>query len=172
MNNILSIMVFALSLYAIQSSAQTKDARPNIIVILVDDMGYSDLGCTGSEIKTPALDSLANNGVLFTNFYNTARCCPSRASILTGLHQHQAGIGHMDKTVTDYPSYVGHLNESCVTIAEVLGESGYRTITTGKWHVGSQEPYWPMRRGFQREYSSPKGGGFYFYPPVGLEYPR
>lgn len=150
---------------------QAEDSRPNIIVILVDDMGYSDLGCTGSEIKTPNLDTLAGDGVLFTHFYNTARCCPSRAAILTGLHQHQAGIGDMDSPQADYPSYIGHLNESCVTIAEVLGQEGYSTITAGKWHIGSAEPYWPMKRGFQKEYSSPKGGGFFFYPPVGLNRP-
>ncbi|MBL9134133.1 MAG: sulfatase-like hydrolase/transferase, partial [Verrucomicrobiaceae bacterium] len=93
--------------------------KPNIVVILVDDMGFADLGCYGSEIPTPNLDALAKNGLRFTQFYNTGRCCPTRASLLTGLYSHQAGVGHMtdDKNV---PGYRGRLNDSCVTIAEVL----------------------------------------------------
>ena len=95
-----------------------KSARPNIVIIMADDMGYSDLGCYGGEIQTPNIDGLAANGVRFTQFYNTARCCPTRAALLTGLYQHQAGIGHM---VSDYgiPSYQGKLNDQCLTIAEV-----------------------------------------------------
>ncbi len=152
------------------TNAQSQE-RPNFIIILVDDMGYSDLGCMGSEIKTPSLDSLANNGVLFTNFYNTARCCPSRASLLTGLYQHQAGVGDMDWAQKNYPSYQGHLSDNAVTMAEVLGDNGYSTFICGKWHLGSQSEHWPLKRGFQKEYSSPKGGGFYFYPPVSYDRP-
>ncbi|MGB3851483.1 MAG: sulfatase-like hydrolase/transferase, partial [Tunicatimonas sp.] len=106
---------------------------PNIIVILADDMGFSDLGCAGSEINTPHLDQLATEGVLFTHCYNTSRCCPSRASLLTGLYQHRVGVGHMSQD-RGHPSYQGHLNQQCVTIAEVLKEKGYRTIMSGKWH--------------------------------------
>jgi len=136
--------------------------RPNIVVILVDDMGFSDIGCYGSEIATPNLDRLATRGIRFTQFYNTGRCCPTRASLLTGLYPHQAGIGHMtaDKGL---PGYVGHLHERCVTLGEVLRPAGYFTIMCGKWHVGAKDPaWWPSRRGFDRTYACPEGGGFYF----------
>ena len=105
--------------------------RPNLIVIMSDDVGYSDIGCYGGEIATPHLDALAQGGVRFTQFYNTARCCPTRAALLTGLYSHQTGVGHMmeDKGV---PGYRGHLNDSCVTIAEVLKPAGYFTAMSGK----------------------------------------
>ncbi len=140
-------------------------AKPNIIIILTDDMGFSDVGCFGSEIETPNLDRLAERGVRFTQFYNTARCCPTRASLLTGLYAHQAGMGGMTGDAGPAnPGYRGRLTERCVTIAEVLGPAGYRTIQTGKWHVGEQRPGWPLQRGFDRFYGCPGGGGFYFRP--------
>ena len=111
------------------------DPRPNIVLILADDMGVSDLGCYGSEIVTPNLDRLANNGGRFTQMYNSARCCPSRASLLTGVHPDQAGIGHMTNNVGT-PRYQGHLNNNCATVAEVLNSAGYQTFMSGKWHVG------------------------------------
>ena len=134
--------------------------KPNIVVILVDDMGFSDLGCYGSEIPTPNLDSLAANGVRFTQFYNTARCCPTRAALLTGLYSHQAGVGHMTNN-GGQPGYVGHLNDSCVTMAEVLKPAGYFTAMTGKWHVGQQAGVAPWTRGFDRSLNA-AAGGFYF----------
>ena len=167
---IFAFIVLSIFCYFPLKKAIAQD-KPNIIVIMADDMGFSDLGCTGSEIQTPTLDSLATNGVLFTHFYNTARCCPSRAALLTGLYQHQAGVGDMDSAHENYPSYQGHLSKNAVTIAEVLGDNGYSTFICGKWHLGSARQYWPTTRGFQKEYSSPKGGGFYFYPPVGLDRP-
>ncbi|MEM9585707.1 MAG: sulfatase-like hydrolase/transferase, partial [Planctomycetota bacterium] len=114
------------------TSAQ-ESARPNIIYIMSDDMGFSDIGCYGSEIETPNLDSLAANGLRLNQFYNTARCCPTRASLLTGLYPHQAGIGHM-MSDRGYDGYRGELNRNCVTIAEALGTAGYRTYLAGKWH--------------------------------------
>ena len=149
-----------LSLY-FQLPAQTN--KPNIIVILADDMGYSDLGCMGSEIKTPTLDSLANQGLLFTNFYNTSRCTPSRGSLLTGLSGHQAGVGLLNGD-NEYSSYQGFLSRNAVTIAEVLQPTGYRTIQVGKWHLGDARENWPDKRGFERTYSIPTGGGVYFWP--------
>ncbi|GAB3924555.1 arylsulfatase [Mucilaginibacter myungsuensis] len=110
--------------------------RPNIIVIMADDMGYSDLGCFGGEINTPNINYLANNGVRYTNFYNTSRCCPTRASLLTGLYNHQAGIGKMTDA-EDAPGYQGHLGANTVTIAEVLKTAGYNTAMSGKWHVSN-----------------------------------
>ena len=138
---------------ATNSFAQTVSPRPNIIVILVDDLGYSDLGCYGGEIETPHLDRLANQGVRLSQFYNTARCCPSRASLLTGLYQHQAGIGFM--TYADWgDGYEGTLNEKCVTLGEALQTAGYRTCVSGKWHVAAHRnppPHsLPENRGFDR----------------------
>jgi arylsulfatase len=142
---------------------------PNVILILSDDMGYSDLGCFGGEIETPHLDRLAAGGVRFTQFYNTARCCPTRASLLTGLYPHQAGVGHMmeDKQA---PGYRGDLRLDRPTIAEVLKTAGYRTYAAGKWHVtrhtrpeGSRHN-WPLQRGFDRFYGTLTGAGSFFDP--------
>lgn len=127
------------------------DERPNIVVILADDMGFSDIGCYGGEIETPNIDGLAAGGLRFTQFYNTGRCCPTRAALLTGLYSHEAGLGHMvyrDKGVGYHP----FLNRQCVTIAEVLHHSGYQTLMSGKWHVGHQPGQWPTDRGFQKFY--------------------
>lgn len=135
-------------------------AKPNIIVILVDDMGFSDVGCYGSEIPTPNLDSLAKNGVRFSQFYNTGRCCPTRASLLTGLYPHQAGVGHMtdDKNL---PGYSGRLNDQCATMAEVLKPTGYFTAMCGKWHVGQNHGVTPTNRGFERSLNAAAGGFYY-----------
>src|SRR4051812_47528277 len=151
----------ALGLPAAARAADAKRPRPNIVLIMADDMGFSDLGCYGSEIATPNLDRLAAQGLRFTQFYNAARCCPTRASLLTGLYPHQAGIGHMveDKGL---PGYRGHLNDHCVTIAEVLRASGYRTLQVGKWHVGEHRPHWPVDRGFDRSFSLISGASNYF----------
>jgi arylsulfatase len=148
-----------------------KIKKPNIIVILADDMGYSDLSCMGSEIPTPNIDRLAKNGVLFTHFYNASRCCPSRASLLTGLYQTRAGMGNMNTTHLNVPEYQGSLSRNAVTIAEVLKESGYRTMMTGKWHVGDEPESWPNQRGFEKFYGIPAGGGLYFYPTKFLDRP-
>ncbi|MDA1313497.1 MAG: arylsulfatase [Acidobacteria bacterium] len=143
--------------------------RPNIIVIMADDFGISDLGCYGSEIETPNIDRLAAGGLRFTQFYNTARCCPTRASLLTGLYPHQAGVGHM---MSDYglPGYRGNLNRQCVTMAEALKPAGYKTLMSGKWHVtpiGSPQDNWPRQRGFDRFFGTIHGAGS-FYDPVSL----
>ena len=108
--------------------------RPNVLLIVADDMGYSDAGCYGGEIRTPNLDALANNGLRFTQFYNTARCCPTRAALLTGLYPHQAGVGHMmDDKGDKYPGYRGDLNKNCVTLAEAVCGS---SITPRRMGVG------------------------------------
>jgi arylsulfatase len=140
---------------------------PNILVILVDDMGFSDLGCYGGEIATPNLDKLAEGGLRFTHFHNTARCCPTRASLLTGLYPHQAGIGHMleerfNADGTPLPGYSGHLNNRCITIAEALKPAGYFTAVVGKWHVGQPFGVTPWGRGFERSLTA-AAGGFYFH---------
>ena len=132
--------------------------KPNIIAILVDDMGYSDLGAYGGEIRTPNLDRLAAHGLRFTQSYNSARCCPSRASLLTGLYSHQAGIANFtgnDRTAELGPAYLGRLNDNCVTLAEVLKTAGYNTYGVGKWHVGDHLD--PIDRGFDAYYGFIKG---------------
>ncbi len=139
-----------------------NDTQPNVIVILADDMGYSDLGCYGSEIKTPNLDKLANEGLIMTNFYNAARSCPSRASLLTGLYPHRAGMGGMADTEHSVMEYQGYLSDNSITIGEVLQQAGYRTYTSGKWHVGHKRPYWPCNQGFDRSYTLLNGASSYF----------
>ena len=146
--------------------ASIAATRPNIVVILVDDMGYSDIGCYGGEIHTPNLDKLAQEGVRFTQFHNTARCCPTRASLLTGLYPHEAGVGHMTEEHQDaeghvLPGYSGRLNDRCMTIAEALKPAGYFTAMVGKWHVGQNFGVTPWGRGFDRSLNSAVGG-FYF----------
>lgn len=166
------------------AACKKADKRPNIIVIMADDLGYSDLGCYGGEIHTPNLDRLAGEGVRFTHFYNTSRSCPTRASLLTGLYQHQAGIGRM--TFDQHlPGYRGTLSRNAVTIAEVLKEAGYRTSMIGKWHVAEtplredqrawlnhqvfHEPFsdlsnYPVNRGFDTHYGTIYGVVDYFDP--------
>jgi len=151
------------------SAASAADAkRPNIVVILADDMGFSDLGCYGSEIRTPHIDQLAASGLRFTHFYNTARCCPTRASLLTGLYSHQAGVGHMVQDLGT-PAYRGNLNDRCVTIAEALKSAGYRTAMAGKWHVTpltAGKDNWPLRRGFDRFFGLIGSVRSYYDPPT------
>lgn len=142
-NNIYMSVLLAGTAIAVLAGWKSKPAvmppkpkRPNIVVILADDLGFSDLGCYGGEIKTPNLDYLAQNGIRYTQFYNTSRCCPTRASLLTGLYNHQAGIGKMTEAEKE-PGYYGHITQNSVTLAEVLKTAGYHTAMTGKWHVSN-----------------------------------
>jgi arylsulfatase len=158
------------ALFASVCIAANAAPRPNILLIMIDDVGYSDLGCFGSAIQTPNVDSLAKEGVRFTQFYNTARCCPTRASLLTGLYSHQTGVGHMTWADNGYDGYRGLLNNRCATIAEVLKADGYRTYMAGKWHitsadkVDSDRAQWPVQRGFEKFYGTIKGSGSFFDP--------
>jgi arylsulfatase A-like enzyme len=172
----------AAAVLAAAGCGDAQPTKPNIVLIMADDMGFSDIGCYGGEIETPVIDSLAHDGLRFRQFYNTARCCPTRASLMTGLYPHQAGVGHM---MTPYfkdgeaiPSYQGELNEQCVTIAEALKPAGYTTLMSGKWHVtpaeGSERTRpvvgkhdWPRQRGFDRFFGTIHGAGS-FYDPVSL----
>lgn len=161
------------------SREQAAARRPNIILILCDDMGYSDIGCFGSEIRTPHVDRMAWRGIRFSQMYNCGRCCPSRASILTGLYPHQAGVGDMVQDRGDGP-YQGFLNDRCATVAEILRQAGYRTLIVGKWHVGGAwprrpGPQWrvhdprkplPPDRGFDDWYGIPTGGSYFNPSPL------
>jgi arylsulfatase len=160
-------MIYSGCAQSTQDEATTKP--PNIILIMGDDMGYSDIGCYGGEINTPVLDGLASEGLRFTQFYNVARCCPTRASLLTGLYPQQAGVGHM---VNDRgtPAFKGDLSSKAVTIAEALKGAGYSTYMSGKWHV---TPYvvenpdkhnWPRQRGFDKFFGMISGAGSLFDP--------
>lgn len=141
--------------------------RPNVVLILADDLGYSDLGCYGGEINTPVLDRLGRTGVRMTQFYTTPRCAPSRASLLTGLHPHRTGVGDLNSD--DRPwGYPGALDERFATLAEVLRTAGYATSLSGKWHLSNSitEPdaSWPTRRGFDEFYGIIGGAANYFGP--------
>lgn len=156
-------------------SCTPEASPPNIILIMADDLGISDIGSYGGEIRTPHLNYLAANGVQFSQFYNGARSCPTRASLLTGLYAHQTGIGYMTGD-WGHHAYRGDLNNSCVTIAEALGNAGYATFITGKWHVTSHIGYWdgnqalkskhnwPLQRGFDRFFGTIIGAGSFFDP--------
>src|SRR4051812_1549045 len=148
----------ALILHTYASAAAPTNARPNIVVILIDDMGFSDLQCYGGEVPTPNINKLAKEGVRFTQFYNTARCSPSRAALLTGLYPHEAGMGFLDNMVVPGSRGTrGKLRDDCVTMAEVLDDAGYFTMMTGKWHLGHMHGTPPDKRGFMRSLMAPIG---------------
>jgi arylsulfatase A-like enzyme len=154
-----------------------SEQRPNIVLIMADDMGFSDIGCYGGEIPTPHIDALAAGGLRFTQFYNTARCSPTRASLLTGLHPHQTGVGILAEDPGQQadsdaaPGYTRYLNKKCITLAEALKPAGYHTYMAGKWHLGYHgQEKWPRQRGFDRYYGCISGAVSYFKPmdPRGL----
>ena len=143
-----------------------SDARPNILLVVADDMGWTDLGSFGSEIATPNLDRLAERGVMFTDFHVSVSCSPTRSMLLTGNDNHIAGLGTMAELLTEAqrgkPGYEGHLNDRVVTLAEVLRQGGYHTYMAGKWHLGHSEGQLPFDRGFERSFSLAVGGGSHF----------
>src|SRR5688572_19864978 len=166
----ITLLVVGVVLLGISAAVAAAPARPNVVVILSDDMGYSDAGCFGGEIDTPNLDRLAAGGLRFTQFYNTSRCCPTRASLLTGVYPHQAGVGHMTWKKLDLPGYRSDLSRHTPTIAELLRPAGYGTYMTGKWHVtwndlpNKPRENWPRQRGFDRFYGMITGSGSYYDP--------
>jgi len=152
-----TLVAATLALLTTTVPAAPPGEKPNIIVIMVDDMGFSDIACYGGEIPTPNLDKLAAGGIKFSQFHNTGRCCPTRAALLSGLYSHQAGIGHMTND-QGVPGYRGQLAENCVTIAELLKPAGYVTAMTGKWHVGFNATVNPPKRGFDHSLNLAMGG--------------
>jgi arylsulfatase A-like enzyme len=151
----------ALLITSVVISFAQKTTKPNIILIMVDDMGYSDIGSYGSEIKTPNLDRLAAEGIRFREFYNNSICAPTRASLMTGQYQHRAGVGYFDVNL-GLPAYQGFLNKESLTIAEVLKQNGYSTLMSGKWHLGKDSLAWPNQRGFEQFYGFIPGASNYF----------
>ncbi|NBR86868.1 MAG: arylsulfatase [Proteobacteria bacterium] len=178
MNCLTGLLLLPLLFVAALSLPAATAPRPNILLILADDLGFSDLGCYGSSVATPNLDRLAAGGLRFTQFYNAARCCPTRAALLTGLYPHQAGVGHMLGNWRP-PSYTAGLGENTATIAELLRDAGYRTYHIGKWHVGGvggnlapdapAARNHPMNRGFDRAYGSGGGGNYFALQPLYLD---
>lgn len=168
------ISVYLLFLALISAVLDLNAAeRPNVIMILVDDMGFSDIGAYGGEIETPHIDSLSQGGVSFSQFYNASRCCPTRATLMTGLHPHLTGIGHMTNSPDSekhdkgkaFPNYRGFLNRHCATLAEMLGSAGYATYLAGKWHLGfHDQSRWPLQRGFDKFYGCIGGSSRFFSP--------
>ena len=163
---------FAVPVLALLVASLAPAKSPNIVLIMADDMGYSDIGCYGSEIKTPVLDQLAANGLRYTQFYNTSRCCPTRAALISGLYSHQTGMGLMEGD-RGWPAYRGVINKRCVPIPEALKSAGYRSYMSGKWHLtrhkspDGDKSAWPMQRGFDRFYGTITGAGS-FYDPATL----
>ena len=150
--------------------SQVQNSHPNIVLIMCDDMGFSDLGCYGSEIKTPNIDHLAKHGVRFSQFTNTGRSCPSRAALVTGRYQHEVGMGWMTAVDEHRPGYRGQISKEYPTIAEVMKAGGYSTYMSGKWHLtldgsyGKPNGSMPTQRGFDRYYGCLSGGGSYYRP--------
>ncbi len=148
------------------SSYVRGDERPNIVIILADDMGFSDMGSFGGEIATPNLDALAMDGVRFSGFYTHASCSPTRSMLLSGVDTHINGLGNMSEWIAPnqrgVPGYEGNLNDAVVTLPELLQQAGYHTYMTGKWHLGKAPDKIPRARGFERDFSLLDGGGNYW----------
>jgi arylsulfatase len=161
-------IVGMLSMLVVPNLATAADSprRPNIVVILGDDLGFSDMGSFGSEIRTPNLDSLANKGVRFTNFYTNPSCSPTRAALLSGVDTHRNGLGNMDEWMAPNQrgavGYEGHLNDRVATLPQLLKEAGYHTYMVGKWHLGKSPDQIPRARGFERDFSLLDGAGSYW----------
>ncbi|RLA19637.1 MAG: arylsulfatase [Gammaproteobacteria bacterium] len=167
--NWIGLYMLMASLFVAGFSSAAPSSPPNIILILADDIGYSDIGCYGGEIRTPNLDALAARGLRFTQFYNGARCCPSRAAILTGLYAHRAGMGAMNHQNFS-EGYQGGIHDQCATLGDVLRAADYKTYMAGKWHVlietdmEQHKENWPLQRGFDRFYGTLLGYGSFYKP--------
>ena len=169
--SLIAVMVLVLGA-SILVQAQAADQRPNILLVMADDMGWTDLGSFGSEIETPNLDTLAQQGVKFTDFYTSVSCSPTRSMLLTGTDNHLAGMGNMGELLTPEqrgkPGYEGHLNDRVVSLAEVLRDGGYHTYMAGKWHLGHKPEHFPHARGFERSFSLLFGGANYWSDMFGM----
>jgi arylsulfatase len=160
-------------LVALATHVSAQDKRPNILLIMADDMGYTDIGAFGGEIQTPHIDALAKGGVRFSNFHTSVSCSPTRSMLLTGTDNHITGLGNMHELLTaeqrGKPGYEGHLNDRVVTLAEVLRDGGYHTYMAGKWHLGDEPEHFPHARGFERSFSMLQGGASHWSDRIGLQ---
>ena len=160
------VAAIAAAAFVVVIPAHAQGKRPNIVVILGDDLGYADIGAFGSEIRTPNIDALANAGVRFANFYTHASCSPTRSILLTGVDTHQNGLGNMDEWTAPnqwgVDGYEGYLNNRVVTLPQLLKEAGYHTYMVGKWHLGKQPDQIPAARGFERDFSLLDGASSYW----------
>jgi len=164
--SILRLSILFCLFYLVLGFAHAKETRPNILLIVVDDMGYSDIGPFGGEIRTPSLDSLAKSGIRFTDFHTSVACSPTRSMLLSGTDNHLAGMGTQGEVTfpnqIGKPGYEGHLNDRVVSIATLLRDDGYFTAMAGKWHLGEQIENDPYNRGFQKTYTLLEGGASHF----------
>ncbi len=169
--SLIAILAFVWGVLGV-SQAGAADQRPNILLVVADDLGWTDLGSFGSEIDTPNLDALAQRGVKFTDFYTSVSCSPTRSMLLSGTDNHLAGLGNMGELITPEqrgkPGYEGHLNDRVISLAEVLRAGGYHTYMAGKWHLGHDPEYFPHARGFERSFSMLFGGASYWSDMFGL----
>ena len=165
--------IFTIACSLITATTQAADKRPNILLIMADDLGFTDIGCFGSEIETPNIDALAKSGVTFSNFHTSVSCSPTRSILLTGTDNHIAGLGSMAEMLTTKqrgkPGYEGYLNDRVVTLAEVLRAGGYHTYMAGKWHLGDEPKHFPHARGFECSFSMLQGGASHWSDMIGLQ---
>ncbi len=153
-------------------AADSLKGKPNILLIVADDLGYADIGCFGGEVRTPNLDRLAQRGLRATDYYVAPSCSPTRSMLLTGTDNHIAGIGNMAEwtgpTQRGKPGYEGHLNTRVVSVATLLRKGGYHTYMAGKWHLGDKPEQWPTARGFERDFTLLQGAGSHWSDMLGL----
>jgi arylsulfatase len=160
------VALAVLVLSSLLSAANIEDKRPNILLVVVDDMGYSDIGCFGGEVRTPTIDALAESGLRMTSYYVAPTCSPTRSMLMSGTDNHLAGLGTMKEALVDNqkgkPGYEGHINDRVVTIASLLRDAGYHTYMAGKWHLGTEIEHDPFNRGFEHAYTLLQGGASHF----------
>lgn len=161
------LLILLLAIISNSVLAQSKqNTKPNILLIVADDLGYTDPGCYGGDIKTPNIDRLAKQGLQFTNFHTSPLCAPTRAMLLSGNDNHVAGVGSMFPVTgtprEGKPGYEGHLTDRIVTVAQLLKDGGYQTFMAGKWHVGFEDPYIPYAKGFEKSFVLLNGGATHF----------
>ncbi|MGI9571341.1 MAG: sulfatase-like hydrolase/transferase, partial [Desulfobulbia bacterium] len=165
-------LVFTVTALLITTTAHAADKQPNVLLVMADDMGWTDIGTFGSEISTPNLDRLAKRGLTFTDFHVSVACSPTRSMLMSGNDNHVAGLGNMGELLTENqkgkPGYEGHLNDRVVTLAEVLREGGYHTYMAGKWHLGHGEGQLPFDRGFESSFSMLVGGASHYSDMLGI----
>lgn len=171
----ISILVLSISCNQVNKTDNMKqeDKRLNILLIMADDMAFTDIGCFGSEVGTPNIDKLAKQGLMFTNFHTSVACSPTRSMLMSGTDNHIAGMGTMGELINENqkgkPGYEGHLNNRVVSMSEIFKDNGYHTYMAGKWHLGHESGHTPYARGFERSFSMLQGGASHYSDMAGLQ---